>query len=79
MKDTRSPLEKLIDKATGFNPSQYLKLVCPTCKQERITKKFPFEPSNAAVLELNCPVCWVDGSEELGVYYDAEGVKIEEL
>lgn len=64
----RSPIEILIDRATGFEPGgsaprvEYVRLYCPRCRKEKRARRLPCDPpANLGVeptVELPCPDCW---------------------
>lgn len=74
----RSPIEMMIDKATGYvpgSPPKYpqVTLRCPKCKRTKEVRKDSTDLKNAAVVEIQCDKCdRGDGFPET-FYYDADG------
>lgn len=75
-----SPIERMIDQATGFNREEFLKktvlLRCPQCSRELRVARDKTDLPGTAVVVAHCDKC--DG-EDNGVYpeyYRADGTQI---
>jgi hypothetical protein len=73
-----SPIEMMIDEATGFKPSGNPKplpitLRCPLCKRTKSAPIDPTDPSGTAVVECVCDKCDHGGLKPETHYYDAKG------
>lgn len=74
----RSPIEMMIDQATGFKPGgppQYptITLRCPGCKRTMQVRKERHDLKNAATVEIQCDKCDTGGAFPETFYYDAQG------
>ena len=78
----RSPIEMMIDKACGFDPSNPPKpkeypidLHCPKCKETLKVDRDESDPEGTAKIETDCPKC---ATEDFKIsYFDADGKLIE--
>jgi predicted RNA-binding Zn-ribbon protein involved in translation (DUF1610 family) len=71
-----SPIERMIDQATGFRPENYIKLICPNCKREQLVARNPIDPATATEVHFPCPKHHTNG-KQLPEYRDAAGNKIQ--
>ena len=75
-----SPIERMIDAATGYRPDgkpppEFVTLRCPECKRTMRVKKDRTDPPGTAVVEAVCDKC--PGEDRGGVFYfDAQGQEI---
>jgi len=79
MKDTRSPIERLIDKACGYVPGTppswpHVTLRCPKCDKHRFVPKEDSDPKGTFRVDANCPGCAGDYQEIR--YFDRQGKEI---
>lgn len=80
----RSPIEMMVDKACGFDPSNPpqprelpIELHCPKCKEVLKVDADETDPEGTAKIETACPKCQ---TEDFKIsYFDAEGKLIESL
>ena len=76
-----TPIERMIDKATGHDPSMptvrpvtTIKLECPQChKTMDDGSRDPSDPPEAVLYVLPCPDCSVGSRVEEGTFYDKNG------
>lgn len=76
----RSPLEMMIDQATGYDPSKVkprdlVTISCPQCKQAKRVERHFTDPPGTAEVRSHCPKC-NPGDHELVDYFDAKGRQI---
>lgn len=76
----RSPIEMMVDKACGFDPSKVeprdlVTLRCPTCKKEKPVDRDKSDPPGTAIVAVDCPDC-NEGDFEDVHYYRADGTEI---
>ena len=76
----RTPIEIMIDQATGHDPSNpgkrlYVTLHCPKCGRKQSTKRDPSDPPLTATVRIQCPKC-VGGDFDTPAYLDANGIEI---
>lgn len=75
----RSPIDIMIDEATGYAPgpsrkSRRVLLRCPGCGAEKPAGRHPSDPADAAVVVASCPVC---GDPTDIKYLDKSGEEVE--
>lgn len=77
-RDTRSPLDRLIDAACGIpnGPPKSVVLVCQKCKKEKRCRLDKTDPKGTVRIELTCPDCWTDGSFETAIFFNKNGKQI---
>lgn len=72
-----SVLDRLIDKATGFDPNHLpngkVWLACPKCKRRMITNRDKTDHPKTHEVRVLCDRCDDGGSFPEVAYYDAEG------
>lgn len=73
-----SPIEMMVDQATGFKPSAKLSrpmvtLRCPLCKRTKQVDQHYTDPSGTAVVEAPCHDCDHGGLKPETRYYDVDG------
>jgi hypothetical protein len=78
----RSPIEMMIDKACGYDPSKRpsprppaVILRCPSCAKEKGTWKHKSDPVGTAVVQSRCPEC-CGGDFDTPIYFDHAGKEI---
>lgn len=71
----RSPIELMIDQATGYTPGQrkVITLRCPHCKRTKGALKDKTDPEGTSVVEALCDQCDSGGNKPEVHYYDEEG------
>lgn len=74
-----SPIERMIDKATGYDPSRpkpkpmTIKLRCPRCKKTMDDgRRGTSDPPEAVLYVIPCPECSVGSKVEEGTFYDKD-------
>lgn len=77
----RSPIERMIDEACGFDakaalPSRLVWIQCPRCSKRRATRRAKTDPTGAATVIFPCPDCPPQEGYEVA-YLDAEGRPLE--
>ena len=78
-----SPLDMMIDKACGFDPSaprpprDTVTLRCPVCKSEKIVDRHKTDPQGTAVVESACLACLHSGDFDTVNYFSADGRQID--
>lgn len=82
-KQPLTPIDKLIDKACGFDPLKASKrhwlvtLVCPKCKRSIRTISDKTDPRGTASVHFKCPECEpAGGFEDNPIYFNAAGQEI---
>ena len=75
-----SPLDILIDQATGYDPTKHklpemITLYCPKCKRRQNAPKHDTDPDGTATVRVKCPKC-DPGDFELVEYFDSNGNQI---
>jgi hypothetical protein len=69
-----SPIERMVDKACGFNraadSSLTVILCCPVCRKEKVTA-LEHEPKGTVKIVLPCPDCIESAGVKSPVYFDA--------
>jgi hypothetical protein len=70
-----SPIERMIDQATGFKPENHIKIICPICKREQIVMRNPIDPATATEVIFPCPKHPKE-EKRTPEYRDAAGNKI---
>lgn len=73
----RSPIERMIDEATGFDPSmlptkRWVTMQCPDCKRAMRTSLDKNDPQDAVKIFCTCPDC-IDGETCEIEFLDAAG------
>ena len=74
----RSPIEIMIDQATGYDPAKakprkpMVLLYCPKCKRRQKSPLEPDDPPGTATVIIQCPKC-IGGDFDLPKYQDAAG------
>lgn len=82
MTDRRlSPIEMMIDQATGFKPSNHprkemVTLRCRSCKRTRRVAKHETDPPNTYWVEAPCDKCDRGRDKPETMYFDASGQQI---
>ena len=75
----RSPIEMMVDKACGFDPSAPRKprvmLYCPKCKRRQSAALDPTDPPGTATVIVQCPKC-NGGDFDTPKYQDASGAEL---
>lgn len=74
-----SPIEMMIDRATGYDPSRPLRqpsrpmvtLRCPSCQRKRRVARERTDPKRAFYVEIPCDKCDDGGGKPETVYFDA--------
>lgn len=76
---SRSPIEMMIDKATGFDPNApkpprkpMVMLYCPKCKRRQKSPLEADDPPGTATVIIQCPKC-NGGDFDSPKYQDAAG------
>lgn len=72
----RSPIEMMIDQATGNDPSKApprVTLHCPKCRRTKRVLKDETDPEGTAKVEVVCDKCDDGGGFPEIHYYDAAG------
>lgn len=63
MIDRRSPIDRMIDAATGHNPNApkpvptTIEMRCPNCKRVAEAERGPWMPAGADWIKIQCPDC----------------------
>lgn len=78
----RSPIEMMIDQATGYDPAApkpprrpKVMLHCPKCGRKQKADMDKDDPPGTAVVQVQCPKC-VGGDFDTPAYFDANGNEI---
>lgn len=79
---TRSPIEMMIDRATGSDPSkvkprQMVTLRCPDCRTEKSVRRDRTDPPGAVIVESPCDKCSNSGDRPETLYFDAAGRQLD--
>lgn len=81
MAKPRSPIEMMIDKACGFDPSgpapERVTLRCPQCRRTLRVLRDDTDPENASTVEVICDKCDHGGLKPEVSYYDDRGNQID--
>lgn len=79
----RSPIEIMIDQATGYDPSApkpprkpMVMLRCPKCGRKQKSAMEPDDPPGTATVVIQCPKCNA-GDFDTPSYEDANGNEIQ--
>lgn len=78
----RSPMQRMVDQACGFDPDapiaprDTITLRCPSCKKEKSADWDKTDPPGCAVVETTCHDCHNSGDFELVDYFNAAGEQI---
>lgn len=76
--DTRTPIERMIDKSCKpVCRGRTMLLRCPSCKRTKETFRDKSDPVNAVEMIVKCPECWTDGSFEDPTYLDKDGKELK--
>ncbi len=67
-----SPIDRMIDEATGFDRSQFVQLHCVECGRKQLADHDPTDPPGTFVVQARCPEC-VGGDFDEALYYDENG------
>ena len=70
-----SLLDRLIDKACGVEPGDFITLRCPDCKEEKRARRDKSDLDGTAVVEARCPECCGNERDEV-LYFDADGKQL---
>lgn len=75
----RSPINRMIDKACGFDPNNpppgmWPILRCPACNKEQRAKPGELDPPDAALVMCPCPDCVDEDCEPR--FYDRDGTRL---
>jgi predicted RNA-binding Zn-ribbon protein involved in translation (DUF1610 family) len=73
-----STIERMIDKACGFNPESPTTVIlrCPKCKRQLAVKRHETDLEGTQAVEFPCPKCHVEGGFDDPVYFDKNGKQI---
>lgn len=78
--DRRSPIERMIDEATGFKGGPAPRTVILSCDMCPKTKTVPVnktDPPNCAMVCARCPDCSKSGERDDVSYFDAQGRQLD--
>lgn len=72
-----SPIEMMIDQATGHKPSNqpppgWVTLRCPNCRRTKRVASDKTDPPNTAIVEAPCGKCDRGGNKPETMYFDAQ-------
>jgi len=76
MSDTRTPIERMVDAACGFDPTSFVRLRClkKGCPRTRLIERPDDVGKNVAEIHSFCPWHTKEGWKEYPeTYYDAQG------
>ena len=78
--DRRSPIERMIDAATGYDPGvspsvkpPLVTLQCPKCDRRKSAKLDKTDPEGTTLVVVLCNKCDDGGNFPEVLYYDAQG------
>ena len=78
MSDRRSPIERMIDEATGFDPADVppqIMLGCPKCGKSQGAALHESDPEGTALVKIICPDC-NPGDRDMPRYFDRYGTEL---
>ena len=77
----RSPIEMMIDKATGYDPSKKPDLItlrCPQCGREKKAARDKSDLPGTSVVVAHCDKCPGEDNGLYPEYFQADGTQILE-
>lgn len=75
--NARSPIERMIDEATGYSGSVKVerpRIECPVCGQSKATSLDDSDPVGTCVIRYGCDKCRKEG--ELPKYFDRDNQEL---
>lgn len=79
---SRSPIEMMIDRACGYDPTNdpkrdFVTLRCPMCKRTKKVDRDKLDPPNTTTVEVPCDRCDRGGLKAEINYFNAAGQHID--